>query len=341
MNRKPITSLCAALLALAPHLPAAAQQDERLFRVELMIFTHETVKRTAAESWEATPRLAYPNAARFLVNESRVATLQQEFDGESELDAFGRQLITLPPDAREPPTPVPAATPHPDTDLADPPEEPLYQPFVTLERERRELSPGAARMNRSGRYQLLFHESWIQPVSDRGSALPIVIDRSGDTGEWPLLQGSILLYLSRYLHLETDLWLNTDGSYLPGTWWLPPPPLAPPSVLVDGLPLPAAREAAAQAEAGVIESAQTVARTDDFFSLASPAGAAPDEEAAPPPPPWPWRHAVRMQQKRRMRSQEVHYLDHPLLGVVIVVTPFDPEARAAELEAARRAGAAE
>ncbi len=43
-----------------------------------------------------------------------------------------------------------------------------------------------------------------------------------------------------------------------------------------------------------------------------------EEEAGPI---YPFRHAVPMRQSRRMRSNEVHYLDHPLLGVVIKFTP--------------------
>jgi hypothetical protein len=42
-------------------------------------------------------------------------------------------------------------------------------------------------------------------------------------------------------------------------------------------------------------------------------------------PVYGFRHAVLMQQKRRMRSQEVHYLDHPMLGVVIRLNPVDEE----------------
>jgi len=38
-------------------------------------------------------------------------------------------------------------------------------------------------------------------------------------------------------------------------------------------------------------------------------------------PVYPWRHAILLQQKRRMRSTEVHYIDHPMLGVVIKISP--------------------
>ena len=32
-----------------------------------------------------------------------------------------------------------------------------------------------------------------------------------------------------------------------------------------------------------------------------------------------------LQQKRRMRSKEMHYIDHPLIGVVIKFMPLDEE----------------
>ena len=50
-----------------------------------------------------------------------------------------------------------------------------------------------------------------------------------------------------------------------------------------------------------------------------------DEAAGPV---YPWRHAVRLQQKRRMRSNVVHYIDHPMLGVIIQLIPLDDEALA-------------
>ncbi len=52
----------------------------------------------------------------------------------------------------------------------------------------------------------------------------------------------------------------------------------------------------------------------------------PEEESLLPEGPiYPWRHAVLLKQKRKMRSNEVHYIDHPALGLVIKLTRFDPE----------------
>ena len=37
-------------------------------------------------------------------------------------------------------------------------------------------------------------------------------------------------------------------------------------------------------------------------------------------PDYPWRHAVLLQQTRRMRGGELHYIDHPMFGLLIKVT---------------------
>jgi hypothetical protein len=50
------------------------------------------------------------------------------------------------------------------------------------------------------------------------------------------------------------------------------------------------------------------------------------------------RPAFRLREKRRMRSREVHYFDHPRFGMIAVVTPYDapedePEPEAGEPDA--------
>ncbi|MBK6510018.1 MAG: hypothetical protein IPG06_11565 [Haliea sp.] len=105
---------------------------------------------------------------------------------------------------------------------------------------QQQLAGKANAMQRSGRYQILFHEVWTQPMYSEAESVPIVLDRSGDGGAWPALQGSIKLYLASYIYLETNLWLNTQGEYLPGSWRMPAPPLAPRSNAPAGaLPAPA------------------------------------------------------------------------------------------------------
>ncbi|RLA50069.1 MAG: hypothetical protein DRQ65_09410, partial [Gammaproteobacteria bacterium] len=121
--------------------------------------------------------------------------------------------------------------------------------------------------------------------------------------------------------LETNLWLNTPGDYLPGVWRMPPPPLGPPSLIIEALPEPESLTGDWASE-------------PEPTSLPEGAGelTVTDEELGPV---YPYRHAVLLQQERRMRSTEVHYIDHPMLGVVAKLTPLT----AADLEAMAQAEA--
>lgn len=330
-------------LALLPGFlsPAAIAQDERWYQVELLIFSHEN-SGANDEQWQPLPQLAYPDAGRFLVYPQQVTARAEEHEGISEVDEFGRQFLRPDPallaegQDSTPDIPLREAPPAAEDGVplgnsaADEPEQeqPLAvtpTPFIALPRSSTEFSGKAAYMQRSGNYKTLFHETWVQPVREESSAVPLIIDRSGDTGDWPRLQGSVKLHISRYLHLETNLWLNTRGDYLPGEWQMPPPPLGPVSVIVEE-PEPVAEDDFAVAAA----------------MAAGPAGGTPGQEEDPleielleekAGPIYPWRHAVLMQQSRKMRSKEVHYLDHPLLGVVVKLVPLDEEQLQAMAEA--------
>ena len=70
-------------------------------------------------------------------------------------------------------------------------------------------------MQRQGGHRILFHETWAQPVATKLRARALVMDQMGEGDSWPELQGTVTLFLARYLHLDTNLWLNTDGAYLP------------------------------------------------------------------------------------------------------------------------------
>jgi hypothetical protein len=315
------------LLAIAAglvSLPVMAK--ERWYQVELLVFGHESGDR--AEHWAALPALAYPEAARFLVYPALVAARHKEFGGESRVDEFGRQLITLADPGADIPVQAPPSAPSrvetgvSGTDMTEetgPEAEPpplLPTPYIALPHLQRELHGKSAYMNRTGRFQTLFHETWLQPVGPETDALPLVLDDSGALQDWPRLQGSVKLYLSRYLHIETNLWLNTPGDYLPGEWQMPPPPLGPPSLIV--------------------EAPEPPLDPEPYFVSRVPEPLEPNDVADPNEialedtgPIYPWRHAILMQQSRRMRSNELHYLDHPLLGVVVKLTPLDEEQLAA------------
>ncbi len=275
--------ICLALFALALALPVFGQaQVEQLYRVELLVFSRPA--GAGAEHWDGLPELAYPSNSRFLVYPGEQPT------SESSTSIPDR---SAPPAGEEAlPGPAQATT------------------FATLPPSERQLSGSAAAMQRSGRYRVLFHEAWIQPMSSQSQALPIILDRSGDGGPWPELQGSVKLYLSRYFYLDTNLWLNTRGEYLPGNWQMPAPPLAPAS-------RPPQTSSYSTLHRG---SVATIPDSPDQSTPGDLAQTNPGLQALGPT--YPFRHAVRLKQTRRMRSGELVYIDHPLLGVLIRVTPL-------------------
>jgi hypothetical protein len=303
------------LLLLLP-LPGVAQ-DDRWFKIELLIFSHTKGSGATSEVWEADPRLIYPERFRFLVDPASIANYEAEYATTSTVNNIGIQAFNLADADESGVTDIPVLDPRTGEPVkqnrkrppmeAEPPL--LPTPFTTLGGSAMEFRGKAAYMERTGGYQTLFHEIWVQPVASEQRALPIIIDRSGDKQTWPQLQGSVKFYLSRFLHLETNLWLNTAGNYLKQDWQMPAPPLGPRSLIINR-PSPVALPVEYELpEDGIEENA-----TD----MAVETG-----------PLYPWRHAASLKQTRKMRSTEVHYIDHPMLGIVVLISPITEDELAA------------
>lgn len=110
-------------------------------------------------------------------------------------------------------------------------------------------SYGGLRYSKS--FRPLLHYAWQQPALSQMLArwihLYVPPDSAGGFAPAPpRLDGTLRVYLTRYLHVDTDLLYQREGSEIP----------------------------------------------------------------------------VRLQASRRMRSGELHFLDHPLFGVLILVTPL-------------------
>lgn len=274
--------------------PLANAQSEALYRVEMIVFSQPS--GAVSEQWDAIPDLDYPNRSRFLRFPG------EQLSGQQQPEPMGIGAMSTPGDSA---IGIDTAAANPASSMA----------FTTLPSSDRQFSGKAAAMQRSDRYQVLFHEAWIQPMAGQSETLPIVLDRSGDGGPWPMLQGSIKVYLSRYFYLETDLWLNTQGEYLQGLWRMPAPPLAPVS--------DAGRNAIQAPSRPMISSTSQAPSSQDTATAAQVTmQGEPMGQKDSIGPDYPYRHAVLLQQTRRMRSGEVAYMDHPLLAVLIKITPL-------------------
>ena len=323
--------------------------DPQWYRVEVLVFAQRSAAARLEEHWDPLPRLAYPPVMQWLTEERELRT-----DA-----AWPLQLLriedTVPVPALELtweyPPPQPSYQQHPPgtRKTATIELEPLFEPdvaraFVPLPGGELRYLSESRRLHRAGDTELLFHRAWLQPMRGRAESLPMPIAGGEVRGEFSELQGSVLLYSERYLHIETNLWLNTDGEYLAGQWRMPAPPPDPiPELprftafsvtLADnwyetpadpatnlGVAVPAGPATTVGAAVAVGEGAGN--NLIDTDATAQPAWTEEAVAAFLAQPDYPFRHAVLLQQRRRMRRDELHFIDHPLLGVLVEISRYE------------------
>lgn len=222
--------------------------------------------------------------------------------------------------------------------------------FQTLDNDRRTLDGIVSSLDQSSRYEILAYKAWRQPGLDKDKAVDILIQsgdryerqrratlfgdnrttqgtlflRPGEIGEslsrldagagQPLteqyrrvsdnsqvdpadlvyeLEGTVKVIRSRFLHIYTDLLL------------MQPVQLEPVESDASGK-----HESAGSA---VPETASTQQESAPRYRVI-PAG---DNES------FTTLQGIHIDLHRRMRSEEMHHLDHPLLGAIVKATPVD------------------
>ena len=355
-----------SLFAVAAQAEVPEDLAENWYRTEVLIFVREDADSRFAEQWDPLPTLEYPRQHRYLLDPAVAdRRLQESQSYASTIDSRGIQTLivpapieevldhsrpdalTTPPDdldiliAAENETDLTAmANLQPSQDPNNPQLDPnspeldldspvIALPYELLDNDQLEFRAQARSLRRQGN-RVLFHGSWWAMLDEADQTPALIMDRSGDMDslDWPALQGSLQVYRSRYLHIVLDLWLNTQGEYLPEGWQIAPPPLPPTSLRAQTL---SGSTINPWAPATSIDDLfGEVPMPDDIESL--PSSDSPDgsdialDEDDDSAAAYPWRHAIVHRQSRRMRSKEIHYLDHPVIGVIVKVTPLSEEA---------------
>ena len=365
-------------LLLLAGLPAVAQEDPgegaaSLYRIELIIFANRDPEAAAGEAWPPEPDLAYPADWQILGSgdtwqpADREYRLQRVEDTVPEIfDLFwDRSIDELWAAYRQ------KRLRQPDIEL-----EPLYtldvpRPMIRLPAEQRQLNTQRRRINNSAGLDVLVHESWLQQIRSEDESLPILFDTPERFGDYPELQGTILLYRGRYLHIATNLWLNTDGRYLdaPDSWQMPAPPLPPdpteptlqpfrvdpphdwletkpyalrgqqkttnghPPTETTPMAVPVAQHGPpSSGRVRAPDETEAIPVGDSGAQHTPVSGMLPAKSLTTPAVDYDFRHAVVIRQQRRMRSNELHYIDHPMVGIVIKISQheFEPWATPAQ-----------
>ena len=279
-----LAMICVVWATISPAQPVSVTEAP-WYQVELIVFEHSLDPNTE-EQWPRNIALAYPPNVRYLINPEEAQEQSSEL---SEISA--------------------------GTDSAS-----IETPFVLLDAQHMELRNSAAAIKRERQYRLLFHETWRQPMVSLDASPAIIIIGGEKYENHNELEGTITLSVSRYLHLRTNLWLTQFESNYGQTigHWPPLPkrPLRPEEMASEstlntnvefGLNTWKPSEPVFPAKEGLYN----LEHMENNYGYLSQQ-------------PFVTKNIVLVEQQRRMRSDELHYIDHPKVGILIRIRNYSP-----------------
>ncbi len=266
---------------------ASTNSDNGLYQVELILFKHNTV--TAEEQWPNTIELRYPEKLVFLD------------DGKQRFNKNQRRIKTLP----------------------------------QISSKNNKL---LNRLEKSNDYKVLYHQLWHQKIASKETASDIVIQVGDTVGDIYPIAGSIKLYKGRYLHIQSNLWFvefNDGISEIQAAPYNEFFKALEPELNSDNASLPTPESAPdTSAEQQDINNADQLNKAETLALWPVPPSAVNttrhsngavnhDVNLALWTPDI--KRIAQIKQHRRMRSHEIHYIDHPLYGLIIEITKTSQE----------------
>lgn len=157
------------------------------------------------------------------------------------------------------------------------------------------LHDAAQRLAGSGRYRVLVEAGWYEafPPDYEGQPLRVSVGdwlQGANTRE---IEGTITIDRQRYLHVGVQL----------NHWQL--------GAMEPAEPMPAGQAEGEQTRSEGSSGAETDSGNDSFVSLT------PSAEAPPAMTSAPVELLTWIRETRRMRSEEIHFLDSPTIGVLV------------------------
>ena len=199
-----------------------------------------------------------------------------------------------------------------------------YEPtFVKLPRDVRNLNESSQALDRQAQYNVVFHEAW-RFSADELEQDPWVIIKAGkqylDRFE---IEGSLRFYKSRFLHFQSDLWLLEFD------------PQGNTAKMIE-LPEFPIREQPSLSDSYVIAETQfDQERIEDLF-IDAPANEFAETlnddaremqqtvEDVQQARQYPLKSLWTFDQSTRLEEQQSYYIDHPKMGVMLTIIPYEP-----------------
>jgi len=189
---------------------------------------------------------------------------------------------------------------------------PKITAFRSINAEDEEFTQTLRRLRNSKGYKILTTKTWRQPGLAQNASIPVLIQAGEEFDGNYELEGTINITLSRYLHVQSNLWLSeyVKQIELSNTWWEESTFEDAPTF--EGL-LTDATYPLEASESSKVDLNDTGSATPLLSALNINETTAHYEAI----------RTVVIDESRRMRSNELHYLDHPLFGMIIKITPYE------------------
>ncbi|MET4694613.1 CsiV family protein [Endozoicomonas lisbonensis] len=168
--------------------------------------------------------------------------------------------------------------------------------FVSLPREAHVLLKQGNTIDAASDYKVISRMAWIMPLEDDSRSKPIKIRAYSNTGKPSLLEGSISISSSRFLHADVNLWYSELSR----------------EALSDQL-MSVTNDADSENPQRMVNSKAKPDIRRDLQLVMDPSGT-----------PMKITRNFQLRESRRIRNtRQIQYLDSPVLGVLIKLTPYD------------------
>jgi len=300
---------CALLSALLLSISTSAQgqTSQRWFQIEVSIFSNESFADRDEEFWQAERNeLSYPDPLRrleqlsdLLITDQMIADAITESSEQDSLIVID-PLLVIENTSTELDEEALAAMERAERLLqilatGPQPARPegefklfdlLRDPHLQLSPEDSDFQQTNRALERSSEHRLLFHGLWRESVAEPADAIPLYVQGGLRFDDQHELQGSITLRFND----------NRDRIVIDSNLWLTE--YSASADLESEWKLPAVPEA-------MKRDLDSVGRNEQSLQYGI-------------------NRIFHMQQSREMRSTEFHYIDHPAMGIVILVEPYEP-----------------
>lgn len=266
---------------------AEEPEEQQYYIVEVILFQHLNEQGKLSEVWSSPQSLGFNTEIDNNLSAGLSAdTIAQEMpEAISEAVPINAQENILTDD-------IPALA---EYDLHNQEFIPLRNGIAEVSAENYKLADSAAHLRYSPNFKLLAHFGWIQRSIDKNQALPIRIT-ANQFSDQLLPSGEIKLYVSRYLHMQVDLQAS-ECLYNEESDSETDKQLDKQLENADAY-TPTANEQAADGQ--FHNSLVPLTTMNELCD----------------------NRVYVFKQNRKMRSRELHYIDNPVFGLLVYVTPL-------------------